>query len=47
MATCKRCGAETTQSTLTDTIICEDCREIIADRDETRPETQAGLADYE
>jgi len=47
MATCKRCGAATTQSTLSDTVVCADCRETLADRDETRPEPQAGLADYE
>lgn len=47
MATCERCGAETEQSTLSDTSVCEDCRETLADRDETRPEPQAGLADYE
>jgi hypothetical protein len=45
MATCKRCGAETAQSTLSDTSVCEDCRETLADRDETRPEGQLGLGD--
>jgi hypothetical protein len=45
MATCKRCGAETTQSTIGDTFVCADCRETLADRDETRPEGQLGLGD--
>ena len=45
MATCKRCGAETTQSTVIDTFVCERCRDVLEERDETRPEGQLGLDD--
>lgn len=46
MGECDRCGGGAVLSTFDGRLICDECRELLEDADETREVDQAGLDEY-